>query len=70
MPWKKVAKSELKRKVKPWVTENILRKINLKSKTYEKYIKCKGNQKNALFDEYKLLKNEITLLLRNSKKDY
>ena len=24
MPWKKVAKSELKRKVKPWVTENII----------------------------------------------
>ena len=73
MPWKKVTISELKRKMKPWVTTEISRKIRLKSKTYEKYIKCKksqGNLKNILLQEYKSLKNEITLLIRNSKKNY
>ena len=73
MPWKKVSKIELKRKTKPWVTNEIFNKIRLKSKTYEKYIKCKDTQNNlkhVLFDEYKILKNEITSLLRSSKKDY
>ena len=73
MPWKKETKVELKRKVKPWITEEIFRKLKLKSKTFKKYIKCKntqGNLKNTLFTKYKSLKNEITSLLRNSKKDY
>ena len=71
MPWKKLNKTELKRKVKPWVTDEIIRKIKLKSKTYEKYVKCKeiqGNLKNTLFTEYKSLKNEISTQLRDSKK--
>ena len=73
MPWKKLNKTELKRKVKPWVTDKIIRKIKLKSKTYEKYVKCKkiqGNLKNTLFTEYKSLKNEISAQLRDSKKEY
>ena len=73
MPWKKLNKTELKRKVKPWVTDEIIRKIRLKSKTYEKYVKCKkiqGNLKNTLFTEYKSLKNEISTQLRDSKKEY
>ena len=73
MPLKKVNKSELKRIVKPWVTDEIIRKIKLKSKTYEKYVKCKkiqGNLRNILFTEYKSLKNEINSLLRESKKEF
>ena len=73
MPLKKLSKIALKRKTKPWVTQDIVNKIRLKSKTYEKYIKCKDTQinlKHVLFEEYKLLKNEITSLLRRSKKDY
>ena len=41
MPLKKLSKIALKRKTKPWVTQDIVNKIRLKSKTYEKYIKCK-----------------------------
>ena len=66
LPWKKVTKVELKRKVKPWITEEIFRKIKLKSKTFKNYIKCKntqGNLKYTLYTEYKSLKNEITSLL-------
>ena len=73
MPLKKLSKIELKRKTKPWVTQEIVNKIRLKSKTYKKYIKCKDTQinlKHVLFEEYKFLKNEITSLLRRSKKDY
>ena len=73
LPWKKITKVELKRKAKPWITEELFHKIKLKSKTFGKYIKCKDTQrnlKNALLTEYKSLKNEVTLLLRNSKKDY
>ena len=73
MPLKKVNKTELKRLVKPWVTDEIVHKIKLKIKTYEKYIKCKkiqGNLMSILFTEYKSLKNEINSLLRESKKEF
>ena len=73
MPWKKVTSKDLKKKSKPWITNDIFNKLKLKSKIYGKYIKCKASQvdlKNTLLANYKSLKNEITLLMRTSKKDY
>lgn len=73
MPLKKTPSKELKRKVKPWVTNEILHKIKMKSKIFKKYSQCKSTQpylKNILHTEYKSLKNEITSLLRLSKKNY
>jgi len=72
MPWKKVTSKDLKKKSKPWITNDIFNKLKLKSKIYGKYIKCKSSQvdlKNTLLANYKSLKNEITLLMHTSKKD-
>ena len=69
MALKKVSKKEFKRKYKPWITDKILRKIVIKNRILKKIIKCKNpDQKSQLNVQFKLLKNEITALTRESKK--
>ena len=71
MPLKKVSQKEFKRKYKPWITDKILRKIVIKNRMLKKCIKCKNpDQKSHLNVQFKLLKNEITALTRESKKQY
>ena len=71
MPLRKVSHKEYKRRFKPWITDNILKSINTKNKIFKRYIKCKDKQsKEQLNNEYKNLKNVITALTRQSKKDY
>ena len=71
MPLRKMTKSEYKRKFKPWITDQILEKISNKNKLLKKSIKTKDPaRKNQWEREYKTLKNEITALTRQSKKDY
>ena len=73
MPLKKVNPKKLKSRNKPWVTNEILHKIKYKNKVFKNYSECKTTQinlKNTLYAEYKELKNEITSLIRISKKNY
>ena len=71
MPLKKVTKKDYKRQFKPWITDDILNKIKEKNYIFKKYIKIKDPQrKNEHFVQYKLLKNEILLITRQSKKDF
>ena len=73
LPWKKVSTKEFKRQTKPWITDEIFKKIKLKSRVFKRYISCKDtqlNMKNRLLEEFKALKNEITALTRLKKKDY
>ena len=70
MPLRKLTQKEYKRRFKP---DKILEKIELKNKTFKKYMQCKQTQlesKECLKIDYKTLKNEITTLSRQSKKDY
>ena len=69
MPVKKVSQKEFKRKFKPWISQNILHKIDCKNKLFKKYVKIKNaDQKQRIFHEYKLAKNEITSMTREAKK--
>ena len=71
MPLKKVNPKKLKSRNKPWVTNEILHKIKYKNKVFKNYSECKTTQinlNNTLYAEYKELKNEITSLIRISKK--
>ena len=71
MPLRKMTQKEYKRRFKPWITDNILEKIYLKNKIFRKYMKCKDGQpilKEQLEREFKSIKNEVTLLTRQSKK--
>ena len=58
MPLKKVNPKKLKNRNKPWVTNEILHKINYKNKVFKNYSECKTTQinlKNTLYAEYKEL---------------
>ena len=71
MPLRKLTNNEHKRRFKPWISDDILRKINIKNKTFNKLRKCKDpDTKQRLSDEYKIQKNELTSSTRQSKKDY
>ena len=69
VPLEKVTQKEFKRRYKPWISDNILKKIDEKNKIFKQYVKCKDTtRKKKLLNEFKVLKNEITSLTRSSKK--
>ena len=71
MPLRKKTRKEFKQKFKPWISKNILFKISEKNKVLRKYIHSKNTDtKFTLLEEFKKLKNEITLLTRTGKKAY
>ena len=71
MPLRKVTKEEYKRRFKPWITEAILRKMKNKNKIFNKYMNAKDpTRKEQSYIQYKSLKNELTTLTRQSKKEY
>lgn len=71
MPLKKISKKQYKRKFKPWITNGILQSIKRKNALFSKYVKSKNlDLKNALHDDYKVLKNRIILITRESKRNF
>ena len=70
-PLKKITQEEYKRRLKPWITNDIINKIKDKNKLLTKIAKCKDQtQKELLKTEFKNIKNEIVRLTRNNKKNY
>ena len=71
MPLHKVTHKEYKRKFKPWISDQILSKINIKNKKFKQYMECKNPTIKAyLRHEFKMLKNELQTETRQSKKAY
>ena len=71
MPLKKISRVEFKRRFKPWITNNILTKIRNKNSIFKKFVTCKDNAKKEEYKkQFSTLKNEITLLIKESKKTY
>ena len=71
MPLIKVSQKEFKKIYKTWLTNELLSKITNKNKLFKKFIKCKNeDRKTQLHEEYKVIKNEITFLTRQSKQTY
>ena len=67
----KNSKQQQKRNTKPWITKDILKMIKLKDKTYQKIVKEENViTKTQLNETYKGQKNEITKMIRKSKKIY
>ena len=65
----KVTRKKIKQKSKPWINNGILKLIKNKDKSHNKFLKEKNQvKKDILFDKYKQQKNEITKLIRSSKK--
>ena len=69
VPLKKLTQKEYKRRFKP---NKLLDKIDKKNKAFRKYMNCKGTLeiKTQMHIEFKIIKNEITNLTRQSKKEY
>ena len=70
-PYKKVSKKVQKLKTKPWINNDILKKINERDKVLLKYHKTKmPNLKEDYYNSYKVLRNTITKEKRDAKKKY
>ena len=72
-PYKKVTKKQYKLKSKPWINGDILSKMQKRDNLLHKY--CKSTNKDsaeskAIYEEYKIIRNELTNLKRESKFDY
>ena len=70
-PLKQVTKKDIKTQSKPWITKGILTSIRKKDKIHSKSLKAKNQaRKEALDQEYKIYKNVLTNITRNSKENY
>ena len=72
-PYKKLSKKEIKLKSKPWINNEILSLMKKRDKLLSKYTKHKKNNPELasnLFNEYKLIRNNVTRLKRDSKLQY
>ena len=66
MPLRKLTQKEFKKRLKPWITDEILEMISRKDAIFKRYITCKvEDRRKELHEEYKLIKNTtiITSLL-------
>ena len=70
MPLRKVSRKEFKQRFKPWISKNILSKIDEKNKAFRKYLRANDANKDNLFAKFKNLKNQVTFLVRSGKKEY
>ena len=59
------------KKLKPWITPGLIKSMSIRDKLYSTYIHCKNPAKKLSFhNRYKLYRNSIVNLCRNSKKFY
>ena len=66
-----MTKKEVKRKEKPWITNEILSLIRQREKFHKKFIKEKDQSKKNIFHEqYRTFRNQIVTASRQSKKLY
>ena len=71
LPVRKMTKKEVKRKEKPWITNEILSLIRQREKFHKKFIKEKDQSKKNIFHEqYRTFRNQIVTASRQSKKLY
>ena len=70
-PYKKLNKKQLELKQKPWISKEILMKSYERDKLLRKYCHLKNpTKKEAVYTEYKTLRNSITKLKKDSKIEY
>ena len=70
-PLKKISKRQLKLKAKPWITNDILKAIQLRDKTYTKLKNANDpSRKETLEIELRDKKSNVKNMLRASKKHY
>ena len=70
-PYRILSKKEVNLKSKPWINNEILKKIKERDKLLRKFNKCNDPvQKQNFLQKFKFLRNEITKTKRKAKADY
>ena len=70
-PVRKMNQQEMKRLEKPWITEQILKKIKKKDSYYKKFTKENDSTKKEVLNKrIKTMKNEITQMIRKAKHNH
>ena len=72
-PYKKLSKKEYKLKSKPWINRNILNEMKKRDKLLHKYCKAKDKDSfcaQAIYEDFKFIRNSLTKMKRDSKIDY
>ena len=68
-PFKKISKKKLKYQSKPWINDNIIKKITTKNKFLKKLTSLKDPElKSHAQKKYKVHKNELNNLIKSQKK--
>ena len=71
LPKRKMTPKEIKRKLNPWITNEIIKQINKRNKTHGKFLREDNPEKKiALHETFKNLRREVTQMIVKSKKDY
>ena len=71
MPLRRLTKKEHKMKFKPWITNDILNKINVKNKLFNSYTKCKNPfLKAEKLASYRHYRNQLVEIINLSKKSF
>ena len=70
-PVRKLGKKEVDLLTRPWITTGILKSISDRDRTHKQFLKEKDNEKKSqLFQSYKIKRNMIKTLIRQSRRDY
>ena len=70
-PLSKAKKRDLKFQSKPWITSGLQKSIAIKNKLFDKFIESTNPIiKEKLHNDYKIYRNMISTLLKQSKKKY
>ena len=69
-PLKKLNKKQRKFQQKPWIKRGFQNSFHKKNRLFKKYTKCNNHNKNALHNEYKDYTNNLSTLMKQSKKLY
>ena len=68
---RKMTKSEIKQKQKPWITPEILKMIQKRNKLHRLFLKATDQSlKENLYTKYKTIRNKLVSKIRHCKKDH
>ena len=71
LPLKKMSNKNFKRRFKPWITKGILKSLKKRSDLHSRYLRAKNLcNEQLLFQRFKMYRNMLVTLIRNSKQNY
>ena len=70
VPLKNLSKKQLKMVSKPWITKGIKRSISNRDNLLKRCLRTKGDLRSVLYSQYKLFRNRLVDLVRQSKSNY